>query len=71
MQTERYRPLPEAGTELVFIQEETVRASVSEGFKDSLPEGCLLAKFISSVKSGFVCFNAESMRLDGFYEQEV
>jgi hypothetical protein len=71
IQTERYRPLPEAGTELVFIQEETVRASVSEGFKTSLPDGCLLARFVSSVKSGFVCFDAEAMRLDSFYEQEA
>jgi hypothetical protein len=71
MQTERYRPLPEAGTELVFIRENTVRASVSEEFKNALPEGCLLAKFVSSVTGGFVCFNAEAMQLDSFFESEV
>ncbi len=71
MQTERYRPLPEAGTELVFIQEDTVRASVSEEFNSALPEGCLLAKFVSSVKGGFVCFNAEAMQLDSFFESEA
>lgn len=70
MQTERYRPLPEAGTELVFLQEGTVRAGVSEEFKSLLPEGCLLARFVSSVKAGFVCFDAEAMRLDSFYDME-
>lgn len=70
MQTARYRPLPEAGTELVFTQESRVRSSVSEEFENALPDGCLLARFVSSVTGGFVCFDAERMQLSGFYEQE-
>ena len=70
MQTERYRPLPEANTIAVFVQEQSVRAGVSEEFKQALPEGCLLSKFISSVTAGFVCFDPERMRLDSFFEQE-
>ena len=70
MQTERYRPLPEAGTATVFIQEQAVRDDVSEAFIQALPEGCLLSKFISSVTGGYVCFDAENMRLDSFYPEE-
>ena len=70
MQTERYRPIPEAGTATVFIREQTVRSGVSEEFLQALPEGCLLSRFISSVTGGYVCFDAENMRLDSFYADE-
>ena len=71
MQTERYRPLPVAGTATVFTQEVDVRASISSELRDQLPEGCLLARFVSSVTGGYVCFDADSMKLTAHFEAEL
>jgi len=70
IQTERYRPL--SGTDLgqVFRQESQVRASVSDELRQSLPEHCLLAKFISSRSGGYVCFDSVQSRLSRHFPPE-
>ncbi len=68
IQTERYRAIPAQDAASVFRWEEQVRADASSELLNQLPEGCLLAKFVSAVASGYVCFNSEEMRLDEFYQ---
>ncbi len=70
IQTERYQPLPATETSAVFRRESTVRDSVSDNLRAQLPDNCLLSKFVSSVTSGFVCFDPQTMRLHSFYENE-
>lgn len=68
IQTERYRAIPREDPAQVFRWEGRVRATLDRALLERLPEGCLLAKFVSVVASGFVCFNPGEMRLEEFYE---
>lgn len=68
IQTNRYRALSPDNVDSVFRWEDNVRESLSGELRERLPESCLLAKFVSVVTSGYVCFDAERMRLDSFYE---
>ena len=70
IQTERYRAMPVVDTASVIRREAQTRDSVAEDIVATLPEQCLFAKFISAVKSGYVCFDAERMRLDSYYENQ-
>lgn len=70
VQTERYRPLPQQNVAEVFRREESVRASVSEQLRSQLEPDCLLAKFVSAVTIGYVCFDSEQMRYVEYYESE-
>lgn len=70
IQTERYRPMPQEDTIAVFRWQSQVRESVDSALLELLPEGCLFAKFVSAVTSGYVCFNPEERRLEEFYPFE-
>lgn len=69
IQTDRYRPLPESESEVIaaFRREDAVRSTLTEDLIDQLQESCRLARFISSVTSGYVCFDNEARSLSEFY----
>jgi len=73
VQTENYRAFPEQAEDVraVFRREENARRAASEAILEQVEEGCLFSRFVSSVASGFVCFDVESRRLNEFFETEV
>lgn len=70
IQTERYRPITMENAQSVFRREDAVRELVTDELNERLPENCVFAKFVSVVTSGYVCFDAENMRLDSFYDND-
>ncbi len=71
IQTDRYRPIPVADAASVFRWEGDMRALLSEELRSSLPDDCLLSRFVSSITSGYVCFDAESMELESFHQENL
>lgn len=69
IQTDRYRPLPESESEVIaaFRREAAVRNTLSEDLIDRLQDSCRLARFISSVTSGYVCYDSGSRSLSEFF----
>jgi hypothetical protein len=72
IQTENYLAMPDALDDAseVFRQEEVVRKGVSEALQVKLGESCLFSKFISSVTSGYVCFDKANRKISVFFENE-
>lgn len=72
IQTDRYRVFPPGIDEIgaVFRREVAVRANVDESMLNELDKSCLLSKFISALKAGYVCFDPEGKTLSEFYENE-
>lgn len=48
-----------------------MRALLSEELRSSLPDDCLLSRFVSSITSGYVCFDAETMELESFHQENL
>jgi len=71
IQTDRYRPIPVADAASVFRWEGDMRALLSEELRSSLPDDCLLSRFVSSITSGYVCFDAETMELESFHQENL
>ena len=72
IQTDRYQAFPPSVDEIgaVFRREVAVRENVDESLLNELDKSCLLSKFISALKAGYVCFDPEGKTLSGFYENE-
>lgn len=72
MQTDKYRAIPEnlVDATSVFRRESLARAAVSEDLLTTLSVNCLFSKFISSVTSGYVCFDSETRKLSNYYGTE-
>ena len=70
IQTDLYRAMPESELNSVFRRAEQTRNSISDQLNSQLSETCLLAKFISSVTSGYVCFNSDEMAYDAYFPEE-
>ncbi|PCJ24448.1 MAG: hypothetical protein COA96_09370 [SAR86 cluster bacterium] len=71
IQTENYRAIETKNDlSLVFRREQAVRNTASEGLLAQLDESCLLSNFISSVTSGYVCFNRDKGEITEFYATE-
>ena len=72
IQTENYQGIPESSEAIVavFLENEMVRAQVSEDLQARLPEACMLSKFVSSVTSGYVCFDPDERIITNFYANE-
>ena len=72
MQTEKYRAIPQGlpDPSAIFRREASVRATVSDELLMTLDENCLLSKFISSVTSGYVCFDKAEGRLTEYFGDE-
>ncbi len=72
IQTDRYQAFPPGADEIaaVFRREVAVRANVDESLLDKLDKSCLLSKFISALKTGYVCFDPEGKTLSEFYANE-
>ena len=68
IQTDRYRAIPDGDTASVFRRESNVRSAIDSELESELPENCLLSRFVSTVTTGLVCFNPETMKLESFYE---
>ena len=69
IQTENYRAMPDSVDALrsAFRVEQSTRRGASEEVLSQLDESCLFSKFVSSVTSGFVCFETDSRTLRKFY----
>ncbi|MDA1371575.1 MAG: hypothetical protein O2971_12555 [Proteobacteria bacterium] len=69
IQTDRYRPLPKSESEVIaaFRREAAVRSTLSEDLIDRLQDSCRLAKFISSITSGYVCYDSGARSLREFF----
>ena len=70
MQTDLYRAIPEQNLDSVFRRAEQIRFSVSDELQVQLSDSCMLAKFVSAVTSGFVCFDGNEMQYTSFYSNE-
>ncbi len=72
IQTENYRAMPNGYSEVaaIFRVEEAGRSSASDEILNRLDESCLFSKFVSSVTSGFVCFDADDVEISKFFESE-
>jgi len=72
MQTDKYRAIPAnlADATSVFRRENLARASVTEDLLTTLNANCLFSKFISSVTSGYVCFDRETRKPSNYYGAE-
>jgi len=72
MQTEKYRAMPAdlSDSSAIFRRETSVRATVSDALLSKLDENCLFSKFISSVTSGYVCFDKQQGRLVEYFGNE-
>lgn len=72
IQTENYRAIPEDSADwtAIFRREQAVRGTLSEEFINQLEGNCLFAKFISSLTSGYVCFDPQSKALSQFYDEQ-
>ena len=72
IQTENYRAMPQQDDDIrgVFRRQESAKFSAPASVLNQLDESCLFSKFISSVTSGFTCFNTGSRRLSKFYPNE-
>lgn len=74
IQTDKYRAIPsgEATSDLglIFRREQFVRSTVTADFLAALPDNCILSKFVSSVTSGYVCYDREAGRLSQFLDFE-
>lgn len=70
VQTEKYHAIPSQVDEVekVFRGVEKTRKEAPESVLSQLDESCVLSRFISSIVNGFVCFNAESRKLEKFFE---
>tara|TARA_B110000858_G_scaffold179560_1_gene216349 strand:- start:25481 stop:25945 length:465 start_codon:yes stop_codon:yes gene_type:complete len=70
VQTEKYRAMPVQLDEVkkVFRGEEKTRSAVPESVLNQLDESCVFSRFISSIVSGFVCFDVDSRKLEKFYK---
>ena len=62
----RYRPLPEDNALLIRDAEELKSGAQSE-LVEALADDCLLARFISSSKQGFVCLDKTTREITDFY----
>lgn len=70
VQTELYRAMPTEDIRAVFRRDEQVRNGVTADLQSQLPENCLLAKFISAVTSGYVCFDATEGQYVQFFSND-
>lgn len=75
IQTDKYRAIPTGAdasdSGLIFRREQFVRATVTEEVLATLPDNCILSKFVSAVTSGYVCFNQREGRLTRFLEDAL
>lgn len=73
IQSENYRAFPQQADEIrkVFRHEELAKQSASVEILNQLDDACIVSKFVSSVTSGFVCFDPNERKLTRFYETEV
>ncbi|MEX0963644.1 MAG: hypothetical protein WDZ52_06355 [Pseudohongiellaceae bacterium] len=69
VQTELYREFPEQPAEIrrIFRREASAKSAAPQSVLKQLDESCVFSKFVSSVTSGFVCFDVLTRRLDKFY----
>lgn len=68
LQTENYRSIPDNADQLerVFRRESNVRSAAGEQVLAQLPANCRLAKFISAITSGYVCYDESSNKLSHY-----
>ncbi len=67
VQTELFRSLQADNINEAFRADALVRSMVENELQVSPPEACRVAKFVSVLTTGYVCFNAEELRLEEFY----
>ncbi|MCI5106056.1 MAG: hypothetical protein MRY76_05035 [Pseudomonadales bacterium] len=67
MQTERYRPMPAEELASVYRRQQATRAEISDATRAGLGDDCLFSRFVSPVQVGYVCLDAESRKLSGFF----
>lgn len=72
IQIENFRAIPfdTADFSHVFRWEQSVREAVTEELSSQLGANCLFSKFISSVTTGYVCFDSENKELSSFYDNQ-
>lgn len=70
IQTENYRAMPAQADELrsIFRAEAATRGRASEAVLNQLDDSCAFSRFISSVGSGFVCFDTQTRKISKFFE---
>lgn len=75
IQTDKYRAIPLGASapdsSLIFRREQSVRETISEEILATLPDDCILSKFVSAVTSGYVCFDQSEGRLTQFIDDEL
>jgi hypothetical protein len=73
MQTENYRAMPIEADEIqsVFRRMESTKAEAPEPISNQLNPSCMFSKFVSSLVSGFVCFDPQSRKIDAYYEDAI
>tara|TARA_B110000444_G_scaffold256538_1_gene293071 strand:- start:686 stop:1375 length:690 start_codon:yes stop_codon:yes gene_type:complete len=71
VQTEKYHAMPAQadGVKKVFRALEKTKSAVPESVSSQLDESCIFSRFISSIVSGFVCFDTNSRKLEKFYKE--
>ena len=72
VQADKFRVIPLDGADFsrVFRWEQSVRESVTVELSSQLGENCLFSKFISSVTSGYVCYDSENGEIAHFYDNQ-
>jgi len=72
IQTDKYQAIAGSRENMgdIFRWEQSVRESVTENLLNQLDEACIFSKFISSVTSGYVCFDRERGELSNFYDNQ-
>lgn len=68
LQTENYRSLVDSSApmSLVFRREAELRSNLGDELLSELPENCRLAKFVSAITSGYVCYDESANNLSNF-----
>jgi hypothetical protein len=69
MQTERYRPMPAEDPASVYRRQQATRAEISDATRASLGDDCLFSRFVSPIRVGYVCLDANTRKLSDFFEE--